>query len=77
MSFDNDEDRELGVFCQDCGDETFVNPVTGLCLDCELEAGLDEEEGDDEDRDVCVSCGGSFLSDALNDDDECEQCENE
>jgi len=72
MSFD--EDNELGVFCTDCGDETFLNPNTGRCLDCDLEAGSDEEEGD-EDLEICVSCGDAV--DDLDEDDVCGSCKDD
>lgn len=66
----DDEDFEEGLpHCTECGAEEFLNPETGLCLDCQLE--LEEEEGDEdgiEERE-CPECG-----EPLGFDGTCDNC---
>lgn len=69
MSFDDDFDGGPDVVCPSCNEEEYLDPETGLCLDCNRSLGDDEEEGDE---DFCPVCDRR-----LNDDEECPLCESE
>ena len=49
--------------CKKCGEEEFLNPETGLCLDCQLE----HEENEDEESDFEIECEdcGDMLEDGF------------
>lgn len=80
MAYD-DENEELDGLphCTECGAEEFLNPETGLCLDCQLE--LEEDEGDDDgDEEICIECGdtsrgsSSDAGNEIGDDGLCPEC---
>jgi predicted amidophosphoribosyltransferase len=67
MSVLDDDDFGIEVLCPECGEESYLNPESGLCYDCDQSVGEDEEEGDEG---LCPVCGGE-----LDEDDSCPECE--
>lgn len=61
-------DEEDGLpHCNECEAEEFLNPETGLCLDCQLEMEEESEEDSEDDDTECPECG-----EELDEDGDCE-----
>lgn len=67
--YENDDGSDESLpRCTECGAEEFLNPESGLCLDCQL--ALEDEEGDEEiEERECPECG-----EPLGPDGSCDNC---
>lgn len=64
--YDDEDEEPAGTECPECGEEAFLDPDTGLCVDCEEES--DESE--------CRECACMYLTADLQD-GLCDECHDE
>lgn len=70
MAYEEDDDYAgPEVTCPECGEAEFLNPDSGLCIDCDLTL---DEDGDQEE---CTECGDKRDVTDMNDDGICEECQ--